>query len=247
MRAIDLERDEIRRLEARGERPRSRFENAVATLEDFVRGRKYDRIGMVVFAKNAFLQFPLTLDYNTILNMLGRLELGDIDEGGTAIGNALGRAIGGLAESEAETKIIILITDGDRRGGNISPMKAAELAAREDIKIYPILVGKSGETLVPVGRNLLSRRLSYREMKFPVDPELLKKIAEETGGSYYRATEPESLRDGLHVILDRYERSRLRDDTNVEYDENYVAFAWWAVLLLAAAFALEHTWLRRFP
>ena len=247
MRAIDLSRGEVQQLENAGRRPINRFEAAVATLQEFVEGRRHDRIGMVVFAKDAFLQFPLTLDYATILNMLSRLRLGDIDEGGTAIGNALGRAVAGLKESEAKTKIVILITDGDRRGGNISPMQAADIAADLGIKIYPILVGKDGTTLVPVGRDLFSGRTSYRDMEFPVNPELLKKIAQTTGGEYYRAADPESLREDLQQILDEYERTRITDEASVDIEERYVPWVLWAVLLLALAFALQHSLLRRFP
>ena len=247
MRAIDLDRAEVRQLENAGRRPVNRFEAAVATLQEFVEGRRHDRIGMTVFAKDAFLQFPLTLDYATILAMLARLRLGDIDEGGTAIGNALGRAVAGLKESEAKTKIVILITDGDRRGGNISPMQAAQIATDLGIKIYPILVGKDGATLVPVGRDLFSNRSNYRDMEFPVNPELLQEIARLTGGEYYRAADPESLREDLQRILDAYERSRITDEASVNIEERYVPWVVWAVLMLALAFALQHTLLRRFP
>jgi Ca-activated chloride channel family protein len=247
MRAIDLERNEIRQLARLGKRPLNRFEYAVATLRDFIRGRKWDRIGMVIFAKDAFLQFPLTLDRVTILDMLGRLRLGDIDEGGTAIGNAIGRGVAGLKDSDAATKILILITDGDRRGGNISPKQATRIAKELGVHIYPILVGKKGTTLVPAGRQIFSGRVSYQERRFPVNPDLLKEIAKDTGGSYYRATDQKGLEEDLHRILDRYERTRMRDATNVDPRELYRPLAAWAIALLAVGFVLRFTVLRKFP
>ncbi len=247
MRAIDMSEQKINQLIARGERPLNRFEYAIKTLDDFVQSRQFDRIGMVVFAKDAYLQFPLTLDYNTIRAMLERLNLGDIDEGGTAIGNALGRAIAGLKDSEADSKIVILITDGDRRGGNISPRQAAKIAADTNIKVFPILVGKEGATLVPAGRSLLTGRPSYQRRQFPINPELLKEIADTTDGEYFRVSDAEGLRDKLHQILDRFERTRLNDSTNVEYSERYHIWLGWALALCVLQFLARHTLLRKFP
>ena len=247
MRAIDQDLDGVRRLANQGRRPQNRFEYAVDTLKDFVKSRAFDRIGMVVFAKDAYLQFPLTLDYNTILGMLDRLRLGDIDEGGTAIGNALGRAIAGLKDSEAKTRIVILITDGDRRGGNISPRQAAKIAADTGIKIFPILVGREGPTLVPAGRNFLTGQFSYQQREYPINPELLREIASTTDGEYFRVTDAEGLREGLHQILDRFERSRVQDNTSVDYRELYHQWVLWALLLVAFQSVLRHTLLRKFP
>lgn len=249
MRAIDAPEDEVRRLVQRGEQPKTRFEAAVGVLEDFIESRKHDRIGMVVFAKDAFLQFPLTLDYNAIQGMLGRLRLGDIDERGTAIGNAIGRAVAGLKDSEARTKILILITDGDRRGGNISPMQAASIARDLDIKVFPILVGREGPTLVPVRVRTIfgGTDMQFRKTEFPVNPQLLERIAEKTGGEFYRASDAEGLEQRLHAILDRFERTRIKDAGSVDRAELFRPFVIWALVLLAAALVLRHTLLRKFP
>ena len=246
MQAIDMSRAEVQRLLRQGKTPINRFDSAVATLKEFIQGRRYDRIGMVVFAQDAFLQFPLTLDYNTILNMLDRLRLGDIDPNGTAIGNALGRAVAGLVESDAKTKIVILITDGDRRGGNISPKRAAEMAKKADIKVFPILVGQEGAALVPAGQSF-GGRATYQDRQFPIDPELLKEIAQITGGESYRATDAKELKEDLHEILDKFERTRHKDTANVEHEELYGRYLGWAIALLMAQFVLSHTLLRRFP
>lgn len=248
MQAIDMDRNEVSQLLRVGKQPVNRFDAAVDTLKQFIKSRKHDRLGMVVFAKDAYLQFPLTLDYNTILSMLSRLRLGDINQNGTAIGNALGRAVAGLMDSEAKTKIVILITDGDRRGGNISPQRAAETAKKLGIKIFPILVGKDGPTLVPVGgRGFFGNRTQYQNRQFPINPKLLQDIAKTTDGEYYRATDAKELKEDLHLILDKFERSRLQDATNVDYQELYQTYAMWGVLLLMLQFVLRFGLLRRFP
>jgi Ca-activated chloride channel family protein len=249
MEAIDKSRSEIEDLVRKNKEPDNRFESAVDVLENFVKSREYDRIGMVVFAKEAFLQFPLTLDYNTILEMLDRLRIGDIDPQGTAIGNAVGRAAAGLKESDAETKIIILITDGDRRGGNISPMQAADIASDLGIKVFPILVGSQGPTLVPVTRRGIFGRTSreYRQTQFPVNPDLLKKIAENTDGEFYRATDADGLEKRIHDILDRFERTRIKDASNVDKTEHFGPFVTWSIVLLAVQALLSHVVIRKFP
>jgi len=250
MRAIDMSESELKASLRRGEQPNNRFQEAVSKLQDFVRSREHDRIGMAVFAKEAFLQFPLTLDYRTILEMLDRLELGDIEPGGTVIGNALGRAVAGLNESEAETKIVILITDGDRRGGNISPSDAAELADKHGIKVFPILVGKEGPTLVPVKvRGVFGGgdQTKYRKQDFPIDPGLLREIASTTGGKFYRATDAEKLDTRIHEILDRFERTTLQDRSRVDRTERYGPFLLWALALIGLQFVARFTLLRTFP
>ncbi|MFB6351687.1 MAG: VWA domain-containing protein [Bradymonadaceae bacterium] len=250
MRAVDMSEGELKASLQRGEKPQNRFQEAVSTLENFVKSRKHDRIGMAVFAKEAFLQFPLTLDYRTILEMLGRLELGDIEPGGTVIGNALGRAVAGLEESKAESKIVILITDGDRRGGNISPSDAADLAKKHGIKVFPILVGKDGPTLVPVKMRGMfggSGRTKYKKQKFPVDPGLLKEIASTTGGKFYRATDGDKLETRLHEILDQFERTKLKDRSRVDRTERYFPFLLWAIALIGLQFLTRFTLLRTFP
>lgn len=247
MRAIDLEQAEVQKLDRLGKRPENRFESAVSTLKEFVLSRDHDRIGMVVFARDAFLQFPLTLDRRTVVNMLDSLKLGDIDEGGTAIGNALGRGVAGLKESDARTRILILITDGDRRGGNISPKQATQMAKTLGIRVYTILVGRKGPTLVPAGRDPFTNTIVYRETEFPVDPELLEEVAKDTGGKYFHAADPANLKKDLHAILDEFERSRIRDSTNVDPRELYRPFVLWALACLLVGFGLRHTFLRRFP
>lgn len=247
MRAIDHDEAEVRQMERVGEKPPTRFQEAKATLVDFVDSRPNDRIGIVLFAREAFLQFPLTLDHGLLQDQISQLELGDIEENGTAIGNALGRSLAGLESSDADTRIVILITDGDRRGGNVSPMQAAEMAREMGVVVYPILVGRDGQALVDTGRNPMTGRTAYRSVEFPIDPDLLQRMADHTDGEYFRALDAHSMRDDLHEILDTYDRSQLEDRGRAHHHEHYGPFALVALLLFAAHFIGRHTIGRSFP
>lgn len=247
MRAIDRDESEVRSMQRRGETPLNRFDEAKETLLDFIDSRSNDRIGIVLFARDAFLQFPLTLDHGLLRDQINQLELGDIEEQGTAIGNALGRSLAGLEKSDAESRIVILITDGDRRGGNVSPMQAAEMARQMGVTVYPILVGRDGEALVEAGRNPLTGRTSYRSVEFPIDPDLLQRMADHTGGEYFRALDARAMRDDLHDILDGYDQTELEDQTRAQHDEQYASFALIALLLFAVHFLARHTVCRSFP
>lgn len=247
MQSVDISPEELARLQSWRKEPPNRFNIARDVLQEFVRSRRVDRIGMVVFARDAFLQFPLTLDYNTILTQLTRLELGDIDGNGTAIGNALGRCVAGLKSSDARSRLVILITDGDRRGGNISPRQAAEFAKELGIQVFPILVGVEGQSLVPVGRDRITGRLRYEPREYPVNPELLQEIADMTGGTFYRATDGEALAKQLHAILDAYEKSRIQDISNVTRTEVFGPLLAVAIFLLMLELALRYALVKPFP
>lgn len=121
------------------------------------------------------------------------------------------------------------------------------MAKELGVKVFPILVGKEGAALVPVQRSLFGGRMQYQQVEFPINPALLKEIAQTTGGTYTRATDADGLKRGLHDILDRFERSRLKDASNVEHEELYEVWALLALTLLIAQFVLRHTVLRTFP
>ncbi|MCB9506291.1 MAG: VWA domain-containing protein [Myxococcales bacterium] len=248
MAAVDLHPNAISRYQAQyGAEPPNRFDNAIATLHRFVAARTRDRIGMVVFARDAFLQFPLTLDTSTIQTLLQRLQLNAIDSSATAIGNALGLSIRGLLNSDAKSRAIILITDGKQQGGNISPAEAAETAASLGLRIYTILVGREGPTMVPtqlVGRDGLRR---YAQQEYPVDAELLRQLAETTGGSFYRAEEPEELERDLNSILDELDRSAMTDVASTQKRELFAPFAAAALALLTLEGLLRWLFARRYP
>lgn len=246
MTAVDMSLTEIQAYQRRHNlNPPNRFDHAKATLKRFLAGRSTDRIGLVVFAKHAYLQFPLTLDYSTIQGLLDQLELMSIDPAGTSIGNAIGLATRGLLDSDASSRAIILITDGKQHGGNISPIHAAELARDEGLRVFPILVGAGGETLVPVGG--ISREVSrFRPENHPVDPDLLQTIADMTGGDFYHAARPESLESDLNKVLDQLDRSRITDVSNVRAHDLFMSLALLSFLLILAGTLIDTYWLRRF-
>lgn len=247
MQAVDLSPSEAYAMERRGETPQNRFTIAVDVLKEFIRGRRNDRIGMVVFAKDAFLEFPLTLDYGTIINLLGARELGDIDGAGTAIGNALARAVAGLRHSSARSKVLVLITDGDRRGGDISPTTAATMAQHFGIKVFPILVGRSSRALVPGGFGAFGGTTGWEEVEYPVNPALLQKIATMTEGKFYRSSNSASLRQDFHDILNQFERSELEGSVDVNTTELFAPFALMALFLLLLEAALSFLIIRKYP
>lgn len=247
MAAVDMNLTEIRAYQMRHDlNPPNRFDHAQATLKRFVSSRTRDRIGMVIFAKDAYLQFPLTLDYSTIQGLIDQLQLTSIDPSATAIGNALGLSIRGLMDSDAASRTVILITDGKQHGGNISPIHAAEIARDEGVRIFPILVGSGAETLVPIG-GLSKRPSRFRPESHPIDPQLLEEIAELTNGAFYRATQPEHLEQGLNQILNELETTRMRDIANVRANELFMHFALMAFIFTLLAGLIDTFWLRRFP
>lgn len=247
MQAIDYDREEVRDMNRQGETPPTRLEEARQTLVEFVDSRPYDRIGVVLFAREAVLQFPLTLDHELLKNHIRQLEMGDIDEDGTAIGNAVARSLAGLEDSDADTQLVLLITDGDRRGGNISPMQSAEMAKQMGVTIYPILVGREGEALVEAGQDPMSGQPVYRGVEFPIDPDLLERMAARTGGEYFRAHDAQAMGEDLHEILDAYDRTRLEDRTRTVEHPRHAPFVVTAVVLFSLYFLGHHTVGRRFP
>jgi len=183
--------------------PQDRITVAREVLKDFIGRRRTDRIGLVVFAHDAYTQCPLTLDHGILRTVVDGLRPGSIEDG-TAIGNALATAVNRLRESDATSRTVVLITDGANNAGQIAPLEAARLAHAFGIRVFPILVGKGG--LVPVpGGGLFGPR--YAEI--PVDPELLQGIARITGGVYANATDRVTLEHGLQNVLDKMEKTRL--------------------------------------
>jgi Ca-activated chloride channel family protein len=222
-----------------------RLEAAKAVIDDFVGRRVNDRIGVVVFGREAMTLVPLTLDYGVVRNLVKSLQLGAIDGKGTAIGNALGTALNRLRGSHAETKVIVLLTDGANNQGNVSPQQAAEFARTLGVKIYTILAGKQDETPVEVDTDFFGRSI-FGKAIFPVNPELLKEISEETGGKFYTATDRKSLEDSFHSILDALEKTRI-SDVGVVYAETFPRFLIPALLLLLLEILFRFTISRKSP
>jgi Ca-activated chloride channel family protein len=217
----------------------NRLEAAKLVIEQFVRRRPSDRIGLVVFGRDAYTHVPLTLDHGAFLRMLNELQLGIIDGKGTAIGNGIGVSLNRLRHSDAKSKVIIVLTDGDNNAGNISPVQAAKYAQTLGVKIYTILAGDNdaagGANAGPGPRQ-----------RQPVNPKLLEEIASMTGGSPYLATDTRALVRNFQSILEDLEKSRLRD-RGVMYGELYPRFLWPAFAALVLEIAMRLTRWRRLP
>ena len=226
--------------------PKDRITAAKQVLTDFIGRRRTDRIGLVVFAGDAYTQSPLTLDHAILRDLVQQLESGALGDG-TAIGNAIATGVNRLRESDARSKVLILITDGDSNAGQVSPLEAAGLAKAVGVRVFPILVGKGGEVPYPVGKDLFGR-LVYEPRFFPVNPKLLKEIAEATGGHFANAGDKAELERGLQDVLDRMEKSRLFESSgSSRVTELFPRLLWPAFALAALGLLLGLTRWRTFP
>ncbi len=221
-------------------KPKDRITQAKEVLKEFINSRQNDRIGLVVFASEAYTQCPLTLDYRVLQDLLEQVRTGVITDG-TAIGNALATAVNRLRESDAKSRVIILLTDGDNNAGNISPLQAAQVAKEMGIKIFPILIGKGGRVPYPMGNDLFGRTV-YEQVEIDVNPDLLQQIAKVTDGVYHSATDRKSLEQGLGAVLDQLEKSKIYEaGASARFDELYARFLGPAALLLLAGLILRMT------
>jgi Ca-activated chloride channel family protein len=186
--------------------PQNRLAIAKEEAKRFILGRKNDRIGLVVFAKKSFTQCPLTLDYEILTRLLDDVSLGVLQDG-TAIGMGLANAVNRLRESKAKSKVIILLTDGENNSGNIDPLTAAQLAKGYGIKIYTIGIGKDGLVPFPVDDPIFGRR--YIQANFKIDEKSMSQIASITGGRFFRARDPNSLRE-IYKVIDQMEKTKVQ-------------------------------------
>lgn len=234
-----MPRDRDRRI-----RP-TRLDVAKAVIRDFIARRKTDRIGVVVFGKEAYVLSPPTLDYHLLDALVSKMELKLIDGSATAIGDATGVAAARLRRSQAQSKAIMLLTDGDNNAGQIAPEYAAHLAKLVGAKLFTIQIG-SGETAeVQDGFDLFGQP-RYVTVPFPVNPELLKKLAEETGGETYVASDAAKLQESFHDVLDKLEKTRFEASIS-SFEDMYRFLLLPGVLLIALDAILRALVLRRFP
>ncbi len=221
----------------------NRVEAVKNDAKDFIKGRKNDRIGMVIFAGDAFTQCPLTLDYGILLNFLDKIEVGMIEDG-TAIGMGLATAVDRMRNSKAKSKVIVLLTDGRNNKGEIDPLTAAQLAQTFDIKIYAIGAGGHGSALYPVDDPVFGRR--YVPMKIDIDEGTLKQVSDMTGGEYFRADDRERL-DQIFKNIDQMEKTKIEVKEYTRYSELFYYFALAALTLLLVELVLAHTKFRKIP
>jgi Ca-activated chloride channel family protein len=231
---------------ARGPHARpTRLDVAKDVLIDFVRRRKTDRIGVVVFAKQAFVLSPPTLDYDLIAGLVSRIELGVIDQSKTAIGDAVGTAVARMRRSDARSKAVVLLTDGDSNEGVISPEYSAHLAQKEGVRVYTVQIGNGDEVDVYRGTDLFGQPRYSRE-RFPVNPALLKSMAHETGGEAFIATDKSGLENSMHSILDHLEKTKFESQA-AAMEDLFPFLLLPAVVLLAFEALVRLVLVRRFP
>ncbi len=226
--------------------PQNRLEAAKAVINDFISHRTYDRIGLVVFAQEAFNQSPMTTDHAVLERLLKMVKLApelNLDDG-TAIGHGLANAANMLKDSKAKSRVIILLTDGVNNSGEISPETAADAARALGIKIYTIGMGKPGQVPVPVDSPFGGKEIVYQESD--LDEALLQQIAQKTGGQYFRATDTADLQR-IYDRIDALEKSQIEI---THYSEEIELIGWVllpALMLMLAEQFLSHTLFRRIP
>ena len=208
--------------------PDNRLVAAKLEAKRFIEGRRHDRIGLVIFSAQSVTQCPLTVDHQAILSLLDKIQLGMLEDG-TAIGVGLANAVNRLKNSEAKSKVVILLTDGVNNTGEIDPLTAAELAKQYGIRVYTIGVGKEGQSILPIQDPRFGLR--YLRVETQIDEQMLQAISKKTGGAYFRAQDERALRE-IFQEIDRLEKTEIQVDKYVYYDERYFWFLWPAFCLL---------------
>ena len=222
----------------------NRFNMARAVLKQFIDQRPNDRIGLVVFAVQAFIATPLTLDHDFLQENLDRLEIGTINADQTAIGDALSTALNRLRALKSKSKIVILMTDGQNNAGKVDPLTAAEAAQALGAKVYTIGIGTRGLAPMPVFMN--GQKVGYRQMPVDIDENTLQKIADKTGGKYYRADNAERFQQ-IYAEIDKLEKTEAIINKFTQFDELFPWFVSCGLALLLAEVALGQTVFRRLP
>lgn len=225
--------------------PRNRLNVAKQTLAEFVAGREYDRIGLVAFAGEALTQVPITIDYPVIYRSLEQLQAGaGLLEDGTAIGTAIATAANRLRRAPGESRVMIVLTDGENNRGQIDPITAARAAAAFDIRIYTVGVGSEGVAPIPVSSGPFG--IQYANLPVHIDEELLTEIASLSGGRYFRATNEAAL-DSIYHEIDRLETTTVQVRRYVNYTPHHLPFLLLAVLMLGAEWSVRSSRWGRVP
>lgn len=222
----------------------NRLEALKEVAAEFIKGRPTDRIGLVVYAGESFTLTPVTSDKAVVLNALNDIEYNTVLETGTAIGMGLATSVNRLKDSNAKSKVIILLTDGVNNAGFIDPKIASELAVEYGIKTYTIGVGSNGMALSPVGI-LANGQFQYGNVPVEIDEQLLQEIAQTTGGKYFRATNNEKLEE-IYEEIDALEKTEIEEFKYYNYEERFRPFLLIAGLLLIMELLLRFTIFRSF-
>jgi Ca-activated chloride channel family protein len=204
-------------------RDRNRLDVAKETVKKFIGGRQDDRIGFLMFSGEAITLCPPTLDYQILLDSVDRSDVGLLRDG-TAIGEALATASNRLKDSNAKSRVVVLITDGDNNMGSIEPLDAGEIAAGYGIKVYSIALGKQGVVQYPEYQNFFGvRKKVYRQTNSTINPDLLMKISQETGGKFFRADDEDSM-ERVFEEINKLEKNRVETKDRILWEEHYQLF-----------------------
>jgi len=222
----------------------NRLGAAKKAAEEFIDGRPYDRIGLVVYATTAFTLCPLTVDHGVVKDFLSNVDFGIVDGNNTAIGTGLSTAIKRMKDSDAKSKFIILLTDGQNNFGKIDPITSANIAKTFNIKVYTIGVGSEGTVMVPQNVPLFGTR--FVPMQYGLDEDTLKKIANTTGGKYYKAEDEKKLEE-IYKEIDKEEKTEIKIEEHYDYNELMGYFALPALFLIIGELILGNTRLRKLP
>jgi Ca-activated chloride channel homolog len=220
----------------------SRMEAAKNVASEFIDGRPTDRIGLVIFSGESFTMCPLTTDRAVLKSQLYNVQSGLLEDG-TAIGDGLATGVERLRASKAKSKVIILLTDGENNGGFIDPNASKEIAKAMGVRVYTIGVGSEGYAQIPIQT---PGGVVMQKEKVSIDEKLLKQIADETGGKYFRATDNESL-TAIYRAIDGMEKSKVQITTFARFSEQFFPFALAAAALLLLEYVLGFTIFRKFP
>ncbi|TRX70354.1 VWA domain-containing protein [Carboxylicivirga sp. M1479] len=220
----------------------NRLEAAKDVAADFIKGRSDDRIGLVIYAAESFTQCPLTTDHNVLQNLFKDIKMGLLDDG-TAIGMGLATAVHRIKDSDAKSKVIILLTDGENNKGEIAPMTAAEIAKTFGVRVYTIGVGTNGMAPFPM-QTVFGKQ--YQQVEVKIDEELLQGIADMTDAKYFRATDKQKL-DEIYKEIDLLEKTRNEVQEYTKHKEEYWWFAAFAGLFLLLEIFLRSTVFRNLP
>jgi Ca-activated chloride channel family protein len=224
--------------------PKNRLEAARDVMKEFIKNRPHDRLGLVVFAGLSVTQCPLTLDHGALLGFLDNVKIGMVGEDGTAVGNAIATSVSRLKNSAAKSKTVVLLTDGRSNRGTVDPVTAAKAAKAHGIKIYTVGIGVPGGGKFKVQDPIFGTRLV--QLPEDLDEISLRKIADASGGLYFRATSFENLK-GIYAQIDKLEKTDIKVDVYRDYEDLYGPLLWLAFFFFSLELLLAQTWLWRFP
>jgi Ca-activated chloride channel family protein len=222
----------------------NRLEAAKEVAKEFIDSRPNDRVGLVIFGGEAFTQCPLTTDHNVVKNLIDEMEAGSLAEG-TAIGLGVADAVSRAKDSKGKSKVVILLSDGVSNVGEIAPITAGEIAKTFGVRVYTIGVGSRGKALMPVGI-YPNGQMEYGLVDVEIDEATMQKVAETTGGKYFRATDKENLRE-VYREIDRLEKTIISEKSFSNKSEHFLPFALGAAVLLLLEFIAKHLILKPVP